>query len=179
MDRINNKLDEEFNIRQANDQDTNRVLRLLTDTAKWFKTKGSTQWRDLLKGIDTHHTKEAISRGDVFICMSGKELAGMVMLLQSPSKWDQNLWQLTDKEPNDSIYLHRLAINRQYANQQLGRKIVKWCQQHIQFEGKKKLRLDCIAHNDYLNQFYQKADFTYMGEKGGYSLYEYEYPHKK
>lgn len=166
-------------MRQATVTDTNRVLRLLTETAKWFKTKGSTQWSDLLKGIDRHHTKEAILRGDVFICMSGEELAGVVMLLQSPSKWDQDLWQLTHKEPNDSVYLHRLAINRHYANQQLGGEIVKWCQEHIQFEGKKKLRLDCLAHNHYLNAFYQKADFTYIGENGGYSLYEYAYSHEK
>lgn len=175
MHILKHDIQEQFMMSLATVKDTTRVLHLLTETAKWFQQNGSTQWSDLLKGIDAHNTTGAIQRGDVFICTKEEELAGMVMLLQTPSEWDCRLWELTDEAPNDAIYLHRLAINRKYAHYKLGQSIVNWCKNDIQFEGKKKVRLDCVAHNEFLNAFYQKIGFTYVGEKAGYSLYEYHF----
>lgn len=97
------------------------------------------------------------------------------MLFQEPSAWDKDLWNLTEEEPNQSVYLHRLAINRDFSKHQLGSELLHWCQEGIRFPGIDKIRLDCIADNLFLNRFYQENGFTYVGEKGGYSLYEYMY----
>lgn len=168
---LNNHLKDSFTMHQATEKDREHILTLLTETANWFKSKGSSQWSGLLDGIDTHNTANAIERGDVFVCKNNSTIAGMVMLLQTPSEWDRNLWKLQD-EDNTSLYLHRLAINRKYANENLGQSILNWCKTSIQFKGKDKIRLDCIANNEFLNDFYQRAGFTYMGENEGYSLYE-------
>lgn len=165
-------LKDSFIMKQATQSDTKEILTLLVDTAKWFKEKGSSQWEGLLQGIDSHRTTEAIQRGDVFVCKKGKDIAGMVMLLQSPSEWDIGLWGDSAVQQNDSLYLHRLAINRKYADHQLGREILTWCQQSIRFENRLRIRLDCVAENAFLNQFYRSAGYTYLGEKDGYSLFE-------
>lgn len=167
-----NHLKEQFTMAQAKVEDTENVLSLLEETAEWFKDNGSTQWNGLLEGVDSHRTEEAIGRGDVFVCQVGTEIAGMVMLLQKPSEWDLNLWGLQEEQSNAAIYLHRLAIRRKYAKHQLGEEILNWCKQSIHFEGKDKIRLDCLASNEFLNAFYRRTGYTYVGEKDGYSLYE-------
>ena len=162
----------QFTMAQAKVGDTENVLSLLVEMAEWFKDNGSTQWNGLLQGIDSHRTEEAIQRGDVFVCKMEAEIAGMVMLLQKPSVWDQNLWGLQEEQPNTAIYLHRLAIRRKYAKHQLGAEILNWCKQSIHFEEKDKIRLDCLANNEFLNAYYRRKGYTYVGEKEGYSLYE-------
>lgn len=167
-----NQLKGQFTMVQAKIVDTEDVLSLLVETAGWFKDNGSTQWNGLLKGIDSHRADEAVQRGDVFVCKIDGEIAGMVMLLQKPSEWDRNLWVLHEEDPNEAIYLHRLAIRRKYAKHQLGEEILNWCKESIRFKGKDKIRLDCLASNEFLNAFYRRTGYTYVGEKEGYSLYE-------
>lgn len=169
---LNAQVKNELRMHVAKEQDSGSVMNLLVDTARWFNENGSTQWSGLLEGIDTHHTKEAIKRGDVFVCKDGEVISGMVMLLQRPSEWDAKLWERHNKNLEQSIYLHRLAVHRNYANQQLGAAILKWCLDNVQFEGKTNIRLDCMANNEFLNAFYKKEGFTYIGESEGYSLYE-------
>lgn len=167
------QLKAQFTVAQAKVEDTENILSLLLETAKWFQENGSTQWNGLLHGVDSHQTADAIQRGDVFICKDQEEVAGMVMLLPNPSEWDRNLWALKEDFTNDAIYLHRLAISRKYAQHQLGEAILNWCQQSIRFEGKAKIRLDCVADNEFLNAYYRRAGYTYVGEEEGYSLFEY------
>lgn len=160
-----------FQMEQATAKDTKAVLALLLETARWFKKSGSTQWNGLLEGTDTHRTEEKILEGDVFVYRRDDQIAGMVMLLQNPSAWDETLWR-DQAIVEDAIYLHRIAINRQYAGEAIGEKILKWAHESIRFEGKERIRLDCIAQNEFLNAYYQKAGYTYLGECDGYSLYE-------
>lgn len=167
-----------FTMEQATTADTEAILSLLVKTAKWFQKNGSTQWSGLLEGVDTHRTAERIAEGDVFVRRQDGEIAGTVMLLQNPSEWDRTLWEAYGL-PNDVIYLHRIAINRDFSNKGLGANILNWAYETIHFEGKKKIRLDCIAENEFLNAFYKKAGFTYIGEYDGYSLYEIEIVEKE
>lgn len=162
-----------FQMKRATEKDTTEILTLLLNTAKWFQEKGFMQWNALLEGIDSHHTEEKILNGDVFVYRCDGIIAGMVMLLQSPSEWDEKLWGKLSMD-DDVIYLHRIAINRKYANEGLGEKILKWAGQRNLFEGKHRIRLDCLAQNAFLNTYYENAGYTYLGEKNGYSLYERE-----
>lgn len=167
-----NQLKGPFTMRQAQVEDTEEVLSMLVETAEWFQRNGSTQWQDLLKGIDSHRTAEAIEGGDVFVCKAEGDLAGMIILLEKPSEWDRKLWGLEENEQSDAIYLHRLVVRRKYAKHQLGQAILNWCKQSIHFDGKSKIRLDCLADNAFLRGYYPSLGYSFVGEKGGYALYE-------
>ncbi len=160
-----------FQMVKASEKDTEAILALLIDRAKWFQENGSMQWHGLLEGVDSHRTRDKIEEGKVFIYRDNDQIAGMVMLLPDPSEWDEMLWQ---DQPivEDAIYLHRIAVNRSYANGGLGKKILKWACGSVHFEGKSRIRLDCVADNQFLNAYYKTAGFTYLGEKDGYSLFE-------
>ncbi|WP_036745877.1 GNAT family N-acetyltransferase [Paenibacillus sp. UNC451MF] len=167
-DQINGK----FTMSQARPEDTEAIMALLLEIAEWLRSKGSSQWKGLLEGYDSHDTANAIQRGDVFICKFEEDVAGSVMLIQKPSDWDCNLWGSKAHREDQAIYLHRLAVKRKYANTGLGKAILQWCDSGIRFEGKTVVRLDCIASSLQLNNFYSHNGYFYMGEKDGFSIYE-------
>ncbi|WP_337101191.1 GNAT family N-acetyltransferase [Paenibacillus sp. YIM B09110] len=161
-----------FTIGQAKQEDTEEILALLMETAKWLQSKGSTQWSALLSGEDSHDTAGAIRRGDVFLAKAGETAAGIVILMREPSEWDLRLWGDAASSYDRSIYLHRLAISRSYAKSGLGEAILQWSNSGILFEGKDVVRLDCIADNPTLNDLYSRNGYVKKGLTDGFNLYE-------
>lgn len=171
---IQPRLDEEFTAVQAVPGDAPKIRELLLKTARWLQSRGSDQWSGLLRGEDSHRTPEAIDRGDVFVFKRGDDLAAMVMLLRKPSEWDLELWGEPDAA--GAVYVHRLAIDRDYAGQGLGGKVLDWVAEGIRFAGIDRIRLDCIASNPTLNAFYRRMGYTYVSESvndlGAFSKFE-------
>lgn len=158
---------------QATPADTEAVMALLRETALWLRSQGSTQWSALIDGEDVHGTADSIERGDVFIFRNVErgDLAGMVILLQQPSAWDLELWGNRDLQ--NAIFLHRLAINRKDAGTQLGEAIMNWVSDSIRFEGKEVIRLDCIATNEKLFSFYSSLGYAHQGvHTSGFHIFE-------
>lgn len=171
---IQSRLDDRLTAEQAALSDLPQITELLLNTARWLQSQGSDQWSGLLRGEDSHRTPEAVRRGDVFVVKDGAVVAAMVMLLRKPSAWDIELWG--DAERANAVYVHRLAINREYAGQGLGGKVLDWVSEGIRFPGVDRIRLDCIASNETLNAFYPRMGYTYVGESSNdlasFSKYE-------
>jgi ribosomal protein S18 acetylase RimI-like enzyme len=166
-----------ISVSQAKPSDTSDVMNLLVGTAKWLQSKGSTQWSALLSGDDHHNVAGHIEKGELFLFKDGAALAGIVLLMQVPGDWDRNLWGPDGHESN--VYLHRLAINRDYAGRNLGADIVKWAETGVSFPGKTVMRLDCIASNPQLNAFYASLGYTFKGTSpSGFCLYEKPLAHR-
>ncbi|MGZ9585739.1 GNAT family N-acetyltransferase [Paenibacillus marinisediminis] len=167
---IEQQLDNGLEVHQATPDDTSDIVELLTNTARWLKSKGSTQWSALLDGHDVHGTGDAIKHGDVFMFKDGNIVAAMVILLTEPSPWDLDLWGDDGHDP--SFYVHRLAINRDYAGQGLGNSVMQWIESGIRIEGKPQIRLDCIESNNTLFRFYSGAGYEHKGAVKGFHLFE-------
>ena len=58
------------------------------------------------------------------------------MLLPEASGWDRRLWG--DEGHEESVYLHRLAINRRFAGAGLGRTIMTWAETGVSCPEKRK-----------------------------------------
>lgn len=156
---------------QAEPADKEAVSALMVQAAAWLQGKGSKQWHELLVGEDRHGVSAAVDRGDVFIFKQEGVIAGMVILQQHASAWDYSLWGEEGHE--SAVYLHRLAINREFGGRQLGNAILHWAENGIRFPGKDRIRLDCIASVPALNRLYSGAGFDYIGQtETGYNLYE-------
>lgn len=168
---VNEFVNEHVRGQQANTQDTEEIMELLVQTAKWLHSQGSTQWSGLLEGEDSHNMESHISHGEVFSFRQHTELVGVVILMQQPSPWDVNLWGEGVLESDYSVYLHRLAIKRGSAGQGLGRDILHWAAKGIVYKDKDRIRLDCIGNNEILNRFYQQCGYTYLGETKGFNKY--------
>ncbi|RKP58040.1 GNAT family N-acetyltransferase [Cohnella endophytica] len=149
-------------VERAEPDNTHEIMRLLVNTAEWLLSKGSTQWNALLRGEDSHNTPEAVNRGEVYIFRDDGKAAGMVILLPEPNAWDRDLWgERTDERP--AIYVHRLAINRNYSGRGAGRQMMQWIETAVPALGRDVIRLDCLANNSVLNSFYSGLGYDLIG----------------
>jgi len=173
-DIIQTRVDDRFAAIQAVPGDYPQIKELLLKTARWLQSQGYGQWSGLLRGEDSHRTEQAVERGNVFVLKNSEDIAAMVILLRQPSDWDIGLWGEEGSER--AVYVHRLAINRDYAGQKLGAKMLDWASEGIRFAGKDRIRLDCIASNAALNAFYRRMGYAYAGESangdGSFSKFE-------
>lgn len=165
---IESELAEHITATFAEPQELNEVQQLLFKTARWLQKKGSKQWQGLLRGDDIHNTVDAIKTKQVIIFRHDESLIGTVTIFPNPSQWDQDLWGDTE----DAVYIHRITVDRTFAGRGLGRLIMHWIENGIEYEFAKKIRLDCVAHSKKLNRFYISLGYCFKGSRNGYNLYE-------
>ncbi|OXM14090.1 GNAT family N-acetyltransferase [Paenibacillus herberti] len=158
---------------------TEEAMELLLEIARWLNSQGSAQWGGLLTGDDNHGLESAAERGEAILFRDieggpGREwgrAAGMVILMQKPGSWDRELWGEDGHEPY--VYLHRLAVSRSYSGTGLGRAMLQWAQEGAAFPGKAAIRLDCIASNPKLGEFYRSSGYEFKGTTpNGFCLFE-------
>src|SRR5690554_178595 len=142
---------------EAELKDLDRVKRLLYDTALWLSEKGSTQWSGLLKGEDVHNIEGAIERKEVFLVYKSDKLIGTFALWSKQTEWDKDFWGVD--ESTDDFYLHRLALSSDEHGNNAGNLLLSKAKEVAAEKNKNGLRLDCIASNKYLNQFYKNNGF--------------------
>lgn len=168
----NPRVNSQIQAHWAKPEEAPAIMELYRITADWLKSKGSTQWADLLVGIDRHNTAAAIERGEVVLFKQGNDPAAVVILMLAASPWDLNLWG--DNPSNEkAVFLHRMCIHRSFGGTGLGAQVIRWVDSGISYPPNKDyIRLDCIANNPILNAFYRDAGYTRVGEKDGFNLYE-------
>ena len=157
-------------IEQAQPSDLDTVLEILEEAAGWLISRGIDQWQPgLFRKVRRQSIADQVSRGEVYLAKRDGQVVGTLTL-----QWaDKMFW---GNVPDDAGYLHRLAIRRVYAGMELGRQLLQWAEGKVASAGRDYLRLDCMAENQALRQYYEQAGFTYRGEVRGEgwraSLYE-------
>lgn len=172
---------QEFELCRAERKDSERIDKLLRQTALWLKSKGSSQWNEILEGADAHNTLSAIDREEVFYGTIGNEMVGMFILWDHQSGWDAELW---GKDTSLSYaYLHRLTILRSYASKDVSVQLMDSAKRTAKQNHKKAIRLDCFANSSYVNQFYRRMGFRFVEslkdfdtgkQLADYNLYQFD-----
>ena len=75
---------------------------------------------------------------------------------------DERFW---GERPPDAGYVHKLAIRPVYKGKNLGLQILKWAEENARAAGKKFLRLDCMAEDRKIRNYYEQAGFLFRGDK--------------
>ncbi|RKQ30876.1 GNAT family N-acetyltransferase [Oceanobacillus halophilus] len=146
-----------YRVRLADAKDSDAIIDLLANTAKWLQSKGISQWEHLLTGEENEEIIRDISNGVTYIVEEKDKIAATFNFSSKQNDWDVEMWgKLDDK----AYYIHRLAINREYQNQNLGRKLLHWIDENIRLTDR-CIRLDCVADNPILNHLYQETGFTF------------------
>jgi ribosomal protein S18 acetylase RimI-like enzyme len=78
-------------------------------------------------------------------------------VLQRP---DEEVW---GDVPEDAGYVYGLAIRRDFAGEELGRKPLRWPEEPAALSGERYPHLDCQAENRGLNRYYERAGFRRRG----------------
>ncbi|HEY2720874.1 MAG TPA: GNAT family N-acetyltransferase, partial [Chitinophagaceae bacterium] len=74
---------------------------------------------------------------------------------------DKEIWE--EKEKNDAIYLHRIAVNPSFRGSRFIDVIVGWAKAYALGLEKKYVRLDTLGQNTGLIKHYSSAGFTFLG----------------
>ncbi|EXJ24489.1 acetyltransferase, GNAT family [Alkalibacterium sp. AK22] len=143
------------------------VEQILYDTAVWLNSKGSEQWKGLLKGEDVHNVRQAIERKQVFLAFTGKKPVGTFTLFDTQSEWDADLW--SELKVENCVYLHRIAVEKSCHGKNVGAQLIEAAKRIASQKEKKAIRLDCIGNNSKLNAFYQANGFTYVSTVKDYN----------
>lgn len=139
---------------RARQGDLDRVLELLEEASVWLSSRGlETQW--LPSPAFRQTIKDNIDRGEVYVVKDFKQTVGTITLQWS----DKKFWGVVAP---DAGYIHKLAITRSHAGQRLGLRMLQWAETKAREEGRRYLRLDCVASNKTIRDYYEKAGFTHV-----------------
>ncbi|WP_246483801.1 GNAT family N-acetyltransferase [Heyndrickxia vini] len=158
-----------FYIRLAAIEEGDYIIRLLKEAATWIQEQGIDQWQYLLDGGEDQEIIHCIADQLTYVAIMDSEIVATFTLYSEQNEWDQQIW---GEAPADSIYLHRLAVKPNYMKHGIGKDVFKWLEEgHLQTD-KKYLKLDCVAFNKKLNQFYQNNGFEFLGITNEHSKYQ-------
>jgi GNAT superfamily N-acetyltransferase len=156
-------------VRQATGQDTDTVVEILREAARWLEERGTPMWRD--GELVPARLAEDIEAGLLFIADCGRDAAGVVKFQLE----DEQFWP--DVAPNESAFVHRLAVRRKFAGGTVSSALLRWSVARARSLGKSYLRLDCEASRARLRAVYEKFGFTHHSDRhvGPYFVSRYEY----
>ena len=124
-------------LKQARIEDFELIFEILHENAKWLEKRN---FYTLEIEAETHN-----------------EVVAIVELKSSP----EDIWKSDDAK---ALYIHKLAIRRKYENQGFGRQVLGLIKERAIKSNMKYLRLDCVAHNLALRQYYEGNDFKLVAE---------------
>ena len=156
---------ERYEVTRATREDAPAILNFLKEVASWVKHKNPQQWRDLLNGKLDDHIMDLIEDHETFIIREDGELVATFSLNEEQLEHDVRLW---GKRDDDAVYLHKLAVSPRMIGSGLGKEIIRYAIEYVRAKGKRYLRLDCVAHNEKLVNFYTKCGFTDHGVTNGH-----------
>jgi len=159
----------QLDIRRAVQADAEAIRGLLIGAAQWIqRSQGFVQWRE--EWFTQAHVSEVIELYDVFIAQMGGEAVGCFSIHGE----DEEIWG--DQFHDNAGYLHRLTVSRAYSHMGIGTRLINWAASYVHKQGKSCLRLDCMAGNKALNQYYVREGFTFCGryDGQGWSAHLYE-----
>jgi GNAT superfamily N-acetyltransferase len=129
------------------------VLGLLDEAAAWLAGRGVVQWPASFR---PEWVEPAVADGRVWLAEAGGVAVGTFRL-----DWADPMW--TDLPAHDEAgYLHRFAVARSRAG--LGAALLERADEEVRRRGRHLLRLDCMADNPRLREYYEAAGFAHRGE---------------
>ncbi|MDQ1912169.1 GNAT family N-acetyltransferase [Paenibacillus sp. GD4] len=145
-----------LSIRRAESRDLPAVLELWLEAADWiYRELGIHQWKPSSFTIES--VTEHFRKTELFVAVDGERVMGTYSV-----QWnDPFIWG--DRDDEQSGYIHRLVVSRSYRGEGVGRLLLEQAAVYIRSQGKDRIRLDCMADNVRLNEYYRHQGFEYLG----------------
>ena len=156
-------------VRQATIKDAGIVSDILHEAALWLKQRNMTLWGE--REISTTVVRSDIQSGLFYIAFYEDCAAGVVKFQTE----DLVFW--SDIPHQDSAFIHRLAVRRNFAGGSISTALMRWAVDRSRQLGKRYLRLDCDAQRLSLRLVYEKFGFRHHSDRqvGTYFIARYEY----
>ena len=157
-------------IRQAERADVESVSEILTEAAAWLEELGDQLWT--LDELLPEQILDDVCRGLYFLA----EHDGLAVGTLRYQLEDELYWP--DVPPDESAFVHRVAVRRQYAGGKTSTELLQWAVARTAALGRPYLRLDCEAARPKLREVYERFGFRYHSDRqvGPHYVARYEYP---
>ena len=159
----------EFTVVEATDADTDALLGLRDDAARWLLARGIDQWRP----GEIPYSWERGGDYVVFVLRRGEDRVGTVTI-----SWDDPV--IWGAQPLPAGYVHNLIVARPHGGQGLGLGLLQWAEDHVGESGRSLARLDCDARSHKLRDLYESVgyrrvrdqQYPWLGPDLALTLYE-------
>ena len=144
----------EFTVVEATGSDTNALLGLRDDAARWLLDRGIDQWQP-------GEIPYSWERGDeyfVFVLRHGEDRVGTVTIL-----WDDPV--IWGEQPIRAGYVHNLIVARPFGGRGLGVALLQWAENFATESGRSLARLDCGAQNRKLRDLYESVGYRWVRDQ--------------
>ena len=156
-------------IRPATMQDLDAAVGILDEAARWLEQSGMPMWRD--NELTAERVAADIAANLFYLAECSGELAGTLKFqLEDPQFWP-------DLPQGEAAYIHRLAVRRRFAGQDVSTALMQWAVERARSLGRRCLRLDTEASRPRLRAVYERFGFRHHSDKqvGPYFVARYEY----
>jgi GNAT superfamily N-acetyltransferase len=157
-------------IRQATAVDVATVSSILVEAANWLSECGMPMWRadELLPDRIAMDIRDGL----FFLGEREGEPAGTIKFQLS----DLEFWP--DVPPQESAFIHRLAVRRRFAGESVSSALLSWALERAVLLDRRFLRLDCEASREKLRAVYERFGFQHHSDRqvGPYFVARYEFP---
>jgi ribosomal protein S18 acetylase RimI-like enzyme len=145
---------DKLEVREARIADLDAVMSMLEEAARWMIRRGIEGWTP--GAFSRRRIADLMESGEMYLALLDGKPVGIFALQWS----DRETW---GNVPDDAGYVHGLAIRRDFAGMGLGLEMLRRME-HMVYRAKREcLRLDCVADNEALNEYYRRAGFGYRG----------------
>lgn len=138
----------------ARPEDLPLVMEILAEAAAGLKEKRIDQWPSPPNEHWQRRLAAAVERGEVYTFGVVKYRFAIARFTWSDPYW-----------PDDNLagYVHSMAVRPDMQGQNVGGVILFWAMMKAKRAGKQLLRLDCLASNGRLRQYYENQGFHFRG----------------
>lgn len=137
--------------------DLHRLLRFRKDAAGWLAPLGTDQWA---LPFPTEHIAQSIKAGEVYVVRESPT-ADATATITLDTAADPLLWT-PEERAEPALYVHKLTVDRRYAGQGLGTRLLDWAGDQAARRGAQWLRLDAWSTNTRLQRYYEDHGFRHL-----------------
>ncbi|MFD1177820.1 GNAT family N-acetyltransferase [Paenibacillus puldeungensis] len=143
-----------MNIVKVNRGNVGIFSRVLIEASEWLNSKGLSMWK--ANDVSVQALLEKYSMEEMRLCYDDSNLIGVYVI----QCYDPLFW--SELRKNESGYLHKLAVCREYCGKGFGRKLIYSAEQLCRERGIESLRLNCGTFRPRLRNFYEGAGFKML-----------------
>ncbi len=132
--------------------DLDQIFELFEHSIQYQEKKGYPVWRN----YDKSAIIKDLADGNQYKVV----IDSMTAIVFSVCYTDKVIWR--DLDQGNSIYLHRIVVNREFKGQKLFGTILDWAIKQSKQKGFDRIRMDTWAANPTLIAYYKNFGFTFI-----------------
>jgi GNAT superfamily N-acetyltransferase len=142
-------------VRRATPDELDIVSAIFAEATAWLAAQGSDQWQ---YPPNMEKITGSVEAGTCYLAFLDGEPVATITIddIADPEFWTP------DDAPEAALYVHRLAILRKAAGQEMGATLLDFAARLADEAGKPLLRLDAWKSNTGLHQYYRDRGWRYV-----------------